>query len=59
MQLKDKFSMLLLDLNINKKKVAEITGNDYKSIVISTTKCDDEFPRWAKFAIWVWEKMRK
>lgn len=36
--------------------IAEITGNDPASI--RTVLNRDEIPRWAKLAVWVFEKMQ-
>jgi len=45
-------------LNLTNKKVAEITGNTPNSIGVMTQP-KAEFPRWAKLAVVVFEKMSK
>lgn len=53
-----KYKQMKKDLNLTNKDVAEITGNTRDSVQVVTGP-NGRFPRWAKFAIWVWEKMNE
>lgn len=56
---KEKFKQLRKDMGWTNKRVSEITGNTLNSVEVVTTKCDSEFPRWAKLSIELHEQMLK
>ena len=46
------------DLGLTNSKVGDIIGNTRDSVQVATGS-KREFVRWAKLAIWVWEKYKK
>lgn len=44
------------DLGISYHDIARITGNSYDSI--KTVMSRDDIPRWAKLAVWIYEKYK-
>ena len=53
-----KYKEMKKDLNLTNRDVADITGNTPDSIQVVTGP-NGQFPRWAKLAVWVWEKMKR
>lgn len=54
---KFRYRKMLKAMNWKNKDVAKITGNTLNSIEVVTTKADEDFPRWAKLSVVLYEKM--
>lgn len=52
----DRYKAMKKGLGLNNKEVGEITGNTEDAIK-RVTGPSGRFPRWAKLAVWVYEKL--
>lgn len=57
MNWKNRFDRMKKHFNLSYEDIAEITGNSTDSI--RTVLNRNDIPRWAKLAVWVFEKLTK
>ena len=57
MNWKERFDQMKQHFGLTYENIAEITGNSTDSI--RTVLNRQEIPRWAKLAVWVFEKLAK